>query len=59
MGIPAALAQGSIVFSLGRENTDDDIDYLLEEFPKVVQRLREMSPYAKGWGDKKVEVECV
>jgi len=59
MGIPAALAQGSIVFSLGRENTDDNIDYLLEEFPKVVQRLREMSPYAKGWGDKKVEVECV
>jgi cysteine desulfurase len=59
MGIPTALAQGSIVFSLGRENTDDDIDYLLEEFPKVVQRLREMSPYAKGWGDKKVEVECV
>lgn len=59
MGMPAALAQGSIVFSLGRENTDDDIDYLLEEFPKVVQRLREMSPYAKGWGDKKVEVECV
>lgn len=58
MGIPAALAQGSIVFSLGRENTDDNIDYLLEEFPKVVQRLREMSPYAKGWGDKK-EVECV
>ncbi len=59
MGIPAALAQGSIVFSLGRDNTEDDIDYLLEEFPKVVQRLREMSPYAKGWGDKKVEVECV
>jgi len=59
MGIPAALAQGSIVFSLGRENTDDDIDYLLEEFPQVVQRLREMSPYAKGWGDKKAEVECV
>lgn len=59
MGIPAALAQGSIVFSLGRENTDDNIDYLLEEFPKVVQRLREISPYAKGWGDKKVEVECV
>jgi cysteine desulfurase len=59
MGMPAALAQGSIVFSLGRENTDDNIDYLLEEFPKVVQRLREMSPYAKGWGDKKVEVECV
>lgn len=58
MGMSAALAQGSIVFSLGRENTDDDIDYLLEEFPQVVQRLREISPYAKGWGDKKVEEEC-
>ncbi len=58
MGIPASLAQGSIVFSLGMGNSSGDIDYLLEEFPLVIRRLREISPYAKGWG-KKEEVENV
>lgn len=49
IGTPTALAQGSIVFSLGKDNTDEQIDYLLQEFPVVVGRLREMSPFAKGW----------
>jgi len=49
IGTPTALAQGSIVFSLGEGNSDEEIDYLLEEFPKVVVKLREMSPFAKGW----------
>jgi cysteine desulfurase len=51
MGIPAGLAQGSIVFSLGMGNTSDDIAYLLEEFPAVINRLREISPFAQGWGE--------
>jgi len=58
MGVPPSLAQGSIVFSFGIDNTDEDIEYLLEEFPLVVKRLREISPYARGWGDRKVE-ECI
>jgi len=50
LGVPTALAQGSIVFTLGRDNTDEDVDYLLNEFPQVVKRLRDMSPFAKkGW----------
>lgn len=44
MGIDHALAQGSIVFSLGAGNTTEDIDYLLEKLPPIVKRLREMSP---------------
>lgn len=51
MGIPASLAQGSIVFTLGKENTDEDIDYLLTEFPAIIKRLREISPFAKGWDE--------
>lgn len=51
MGIPAALAQGSIVFSLGKDNTDEEIDYLLSEFPMIIRRLREISPYSKGWDE--------
>lgn len=50
LGIPSGLAQGSIVFTLGMENTEADVDYFLEEFPRIINRLREMSPFAKGWG---------
>lgn len=49
MNIPTALAQGSIVFSLGIDNSSEDVDYLLAEFPQIINRLREMSPFAKGW----------
>lgn len=47
MGIPPVLAQGSLVFTLGIENSDEDIDYLLEVFPPIVKRLREISPLCK------------
>jgi cysteine desulfurase len=50
LGIPSALAQGSIVFSLGMDNTDEDVDYFINEFPQIINKLREMSPFAKGWG---------
>jgi cysteine desulfurase len=52
MGIPAGLAQGSIVFTLGMGNTEEDIDYTLSEFPPIIKRLREISPFAKGWEEK-------
>lgn len=58
MGISASLAQGSIVFSLGMDNTSEDIDFLLQEFPAVIKRLREISPYAQGWGDKEEGGQC-
>lgn len=58
MGIPAGLAQGSLVFSLGTGNTGDDIDYLLTEFPAVIARLREISPYGKGWGEREEGGQC-
>jgi len=48
MGIPHELAQGSLLFSLGLDNATDDIDYVLEVLPPIVERLRQMSPlYAK------------
>ncbi|MEW5745760.1 MAG: cysteine desulfurase family protein [Nitrospirota bacterium] len=51
LGVPTALAQGSVVFSLGKDNSREDIEYCLTEFPQVITRLREMSPFAKGWGE--------
>jgi cysteine desulfurase len=44
MGVPPDLAQGSILFSMGRETTSQDVDYVLEQFPPIVERLRQMSP---------------
>ena len=44
MNVDVAVGQGSIVFTLSKYNTQEDIDYVLEEFPKIVSRLREMSP---------------
>ena len=48
MGIPAEIAQGSLLFTLGIDNTEEDIDYVLEVLPPIVDRLRQMSPlYSK------------
>ncbi|MDA8170131.1 MAG: cysteine desulfurase family protein [Nitrospiraceae bacterium] len=59
MGISSQLAQGSIVFSLGTDNAEDDIEYAIREFPAVVKRLREISPYAGGWGGVKETGTCI
>lgn len=44
IGLPHEIAHGSVRLSLGRETTEADVDYLLEVIPKVVARLRDMSP---------------
>jgi len=44
MGIPPEIAHGSIRFSLGRETTEKEIDYVLEVLPKVIEKLRAMAP---------------
>ncbi len=49
MGLPPETAHGSVRFSFGKSNTDEDVDYVLEILPPIVERLRSMSPlYAKG-----------
>ena len=56
MGIDSEIAQGSLLFTLGRDNSQDDVDYLLEVLPPIVERLREMSPlYAKFVKERKGE----
>lgn len=45
MGIAPEVCQSAIRISLGRGNTDEDVDYALEVIPDVVRRLREMSPF--------------
>ena len=44
MGVEALYSQGSIRFSLGIFNTEEEIDYVLEILPPIIKRLRAMSP---------------
>lgn len=45
MGVPYTAAHGSIRFSLGRYNTEADVDYIIQNLPPIIKRLREMSPF--------------
>lgn len=45
MNVPYTAAQGSIRFSLGRYNTEAEIDYTLKILPEIIGQLVEMSPY--------------
>lgn len=44
IGLDPLWAQGSIVCSLGIDNGEDDIDFFLEQFPPIVEKLRQLSP---------------
>lgn len=44
IGTDAAVANGTLLMTLGMGNTAEDIDYVIEKLPPIVQRLREMSP---------------
>lgn len=44
MGVPKALAHGSLRFSLGKDTTKEDIGYVIKVLPGIVARLRKMAP---------------
>ncbi|MSU61383.1 MAG: cysteine desulfurase [Pedosphaera sp.] len=44
IGLDHALAQGNIIMTLGKDNTEEEVDYVVESFQKIVQKLRGMSP---------------
>ena len=44
IGLPHEVAHGSVRLSLSEENTEEDVDYILEVLPQIVERLRSMSP---------------
>lgn len=48
MGMSHELSHGSVRFSLGKSNTVEEIDYLLEIMPPIVERMRSMSPLYAG-----------
>jgi cysteine desulfurase len=44
IGLAPEIAHGSLRLTFGAENTEDDVDYLLESLTPIIQRLRDMSP---------------
>lgn len=54
IGKPYEYAHGSLRFTLGKRTTKEDIDYVMEVFPKVVEKLRKISPLTLEIGQKTV-----
>ncbi|NLY87084.1 MAG: cysteine desulfurase [Clostridiales bacterium] len=50
MGVPIEIAHGSLRFSLDINNTEEEIDYIVEKVKKIIAHYREISPY---WEDLK------
>ena len=53
IGLPHEIAHGSLRLSFGDENTQEDVDYILEVIPQIVSKLRDMSPLWEAVKDKK------
>ena len=49
MGVPFTAAHGSIRFSLSVFNTKEEMDYIIEHLPSIIQRLRDISPFWKDY----------
>ncbi|HUL38214.1 MAG TPA: cysteine desulfurase NifS [Thermodesulfobacteriota bacterium] len=49
MGVPFTAAHGSIRFSLSIYNTKEEMDYIIEHLPPIIQRLRDISPFWKDY----------
>ncbi len=47
MGIPYTAAHGAIRFSFSRFNKEEEVDFILDKLPPIIQRLRNISPYWK------------
>lgn len=45
MGVPFHFAHGSLRLSLGRMNTEEDVDHIIASVPPIIERLREISPF--------------
>ncbi len=62
MGVPFTAAHGSIRFSLSVYNNEDEVDFILDKLPPIIENLRELSPFWKGEHPGKVgssQCKCV
>ncbi len=48
LGIPEETAHGSVRFTMGPDNTEEDVDYVLSIMPGIIEKLRAMSPLTEA-----------
>ena len=56
IGLPHEIANGSVRMSIDHNNTEEEIDHIIDTLPKIIQRLRDMSPLWERVADKK---QCI
>lgn len=56
IGLPHEIAHGSVRMSIDHNNTEEEIDHVIDTLPKIIQRLRDMSPLWERVADKK---QCI
>jgi cysteine desulfurase len=49
IGLPHEIAHGSLRLTFGEENTQEEVDYVMEVLPTIVQKLRDMSPLYEAY----------
>ena len=55
IGVPHEIAHGSIRFSVSEDTTIEEVDYVLETMPKIIDDLRAMSPMYEAFEEGKLE----
>jgi cysteine desulfurase len=56
MGLGPTRARGSVRFSLGTDNTDAEVDYLLQHLPGIISKLRSISPLSSEHPDNNIKI---
>jgi len=49
IGLAPEIAHGSLRLTLGKENTEEDVDYVVEILPRIIKKLRSLSPFQGKW----------
>jgi len=49
IGLPPEIAHGSLRLTLGKDNTEEEIDYAIDILPGIIEKLRALSPFQGNW----------
>jgi len=49
IGLPPEIAHGSLRLTLGKDNTEEEIDYVIDILPGIIEKLRTLSPFKGSW----------
>jgi cysteine desulfurase len=49
IGLPPEIAHGSLRLTLGKDNTEEEVDYIIGILPGVIEKLRALSPFKGNW----------